>query len=62
MMKDLIGTVLALHSLTSLIVNHHLTFGFVVFVVCLGIVVGVLGTYLAVLKQQLRLIEEIKTI
>jgi len=57
MMKDYIGTALFLHSITALILNRVLSLSFMAFVGILGVLMAVLGTYLAVFLQQKRLVD-----
>ena len=60
--KDFVATTLTLHFLFSFVINLRLTFAYLLFLVILGLIVGALGGYGAVLREQKRLIEEIQGI
>ena len=60
--KDFVATALTLHFLFSVVINFKLTLGYTLFMVLLGVIGGALGSYGAILREQKKLIDEIKLI
>jgi hypothetical protein len=57
LIKDFIATALILHTVLSIIINLRLDFNYALFVFALGTIVGVLGNYGAIFREQKRLID-----
>lgn len=62
LVKDLMSTALAFHTLICLTVNLYLTIGFLIYVAILGFVMVLLGNYGAIFREQKKLIDEIRSI
>lgn len=61
-MKDFVATAITIHFLFSLSVNLRASLAYLLFMGTLGVVGAALGSYAAVLREQKKLIEEIRTI
>jgi hypothetical protein len=51
-----------LHLLFSLAINLRMSFGYLLFIILLGVIGGALGSYGAVMREQKKLIDEIQSI
>ncbi len=51
-----------MHLLFSLAINLRMSFGYLLFIILLGVIGGVLGSYGAVMREQKKLIDEIQSI
>ena len=60
--KDFVATALTLHTLLAFIINFKVTLLYLLFACILGVIAGGLGTYGARLREQHKLIEEIRMI
>lgn len=62
LVKDYIATALFLHTILSMFINMEFTFSFGIFICFLAIIIGVLGNYVAIFREQKKLIDEIRKI
>lgn len=51
-----------MHLLFSLAINLRMSFGYLLFIILLGVIGGALGSYGAVMREQKKLIDEIQSI